>query len=107
MAHKNLTIYEGEFSGLRLHAFGIKQVLDYRCVIQIYQKRANPELWCARPVVRTGAHKWEATTAEQLMNVIENDWMYCVRMFAPTVIPLRSVSDLLKRKPPEIEAKKA
>jgi len=85
MNHKDPTIYEARFSRLRMHAFGMPQILAYTETVTVYQVRANPELWKARPVFARGSHKWEATTAEQLMTVIENDWCDCLIPWHETI----------------------
>ncbi|HLJ76896.1 MAG TPA: hypothetical protein VKT75_05760 [Acidobacteriaceae bacterium] len=78
MKLKDPTIYEARFSRLRLHAFGIPQILAYTETVQVYQARANPELWRARPVFNRGPHRWEAMTPIELMTIIENDWCDCL-----------------------------
>lgn len=71
---RNLTTYTARFSRLRLHAFGIQQVLEYETEVEIYQARVSPELWRARPVFSKGGHKWEAASAELLMDLIAADF---------------------------------
>jgi hypothetical protein len=95
MNHKDPTVYEARFSRLRMHAFGMAQILAYTETVQVYQARANPELWRARPVMARGSHKWEATSAEQLMTVIGNDWCDCLIPWHKVVaeLPAQRVED--------------
>lgn len=98
MNHKNPTVWEARFSRLRMHAFGMAQILQYTETVQVFQAKANPELWRARPVFARGAHSWEATSAEQLMTVIENDWCDLLIPWHTITVPLRSNSFVRKRK---------
>lgn len=84
MNYKDPTVYEARFSRLRLHAFGIPQILAYTETVQVYQARANPELWRARPNFNRGPHKWEASSPQELMTIIENDWYDCIHPWRKT-----------------------
>ena len=81
MPKRNLTTYRGRFSGIRMHAFGIPQTLDFVADIEIYQARVSPELWRARPKFEKGDHKWEACSAEALMCIIESDFVHHLKPF--------------------------
>lgn len=74
MKKREQTTYSGVFQNLKLTAFGIHQVLNYECTVEIYQARVNPELWRARPMFARNKHKWEAGTAEDLMALIRQDF---------------------------------
>lgn len=78
MNFRNPTIWTAQFSGLRLHAFGIEQTLHWATRIEVYQARAKPQLWRARPTFTHGKHNWEASSAEELMRVITKDFEECV-----------------------------
>lgn len=79
MKNRDQTTYRGRFSGLRLHAFGTAQILDYKADIEIYQARAQPELWRARPSFSRGPHKWETDSAAALMELIAGDFECCIQ----------------------------
>jgi hypothetical protein len=79
MPYRNTTLYRAEFTGLRLNAFGLDQVVDWAGTIVVFQKRVSPELWCARPTFSKGRHKWEAGSAEALMELISGDFVGVVR----------------------------
>ena len=74
MNHRDRTTYLGRFANLKLDAFGIKQTLQYEADVEIYQARANPELWRARPTFSRHEHKWEASSADELMVIITRDF---------------------------------
>lgn len=76
-AHRDLTIWAARFSNIRLHAFGIAQVLPCDLGIEIYQARCSPELWRARPQMQRIDHKWEAASAEALKELIASDFETC------------------------------
>ena len=78
MKHRDETIWTAQFSGLRLHAFGIPQTLHWATRVEIYQARANPELWRARPTFTHGQHNWEARTPEELRSIISADFEQCL-----------------------------
>lgn len=78
MKHRDTTIWTAQFTGLRLHAFGIPQTLNWATRIEIYQARANPELWRARPTFTHGRHNWESSTPEELMRIISADFEQCL-----------------------------
>lgn len=79
MNRKNLTTYRARFTGLKLNAFGFDQVVDFGDEIEVYQARANPELWKARPTFTRGGHTWEASSAEALMDIITRDFVGIVK----------------------------
>jgi hypothetical protein len=72
--YRNTKTYTAIFKNLKLEAFGIDQVIDYECLVEIYQARANPELWRARPTFSRNLHKWEARSAEDLQELIASDF---------------------------------
>jgi hypothetical protein len=71
---RNTNTYIATFRNLKLTAFGIDQVIDYNCLVEIYQARCSPELWRARPTFSRGRHKWEASSAELLQELIADDF---------------------------------
>jgi hypothetical protein len=79
MSYRNNDVYQAEFTGLRLTAFGIDQVVDWAGIVTVYQHRVSPEQWRARPVFSKGAHKWEAESADALMNLISADFVGVIR----------------------------
>ena len=74
MKTRNRTTYRATLSQMRMHAFGMEQVLDYTETIEIYQARVSPELWRARPTFSHGNHNWEAASADALMEIITADF---------------------------------
>lgn len=74
MNHRNLTTYTATLANIKLDAFGIRQTLPYEGRVEIYQARANPELWRARPMFSKGQHKWEANSAVDLARLITADF---------------------------------
>lgn len=74
MQRRNTTTYIATFRNLKLKAFGISQVIEYTCSVEIYQARSSPELWRARPTFSRGDHKWEAASCEGLQALIADDF---------------------------------
>jgi hypothetical protein len=75
---KNLDTYKARFTNLRIHVFGIEQVLGGEFVLEIYQARVSPELWLCRPSSRHTA-QWKARSAEDLMRTIESYFETCLQ----------------------------
>jgi hypothetical protein len=78
MNHKNLNTYRARFAKLHIHAFGKEQTLDSEFDVEIYQARANPELWLARPASQLTDSEWRASSAEALMTHIETYFEKCI-----------------------------
>lgn len=78
MSDRNHTTYRAKFSTLRMHAFGIEQEIGWDATVEIYQARVSPELWRARPNFDRNGHKWEAASAESLMEKISRDFVTVV-----------------------------
>lgn len=75
MVHKDTKIFRARFHNLKLHAFGIAQTLLFDTTVEIYQAKCHPPLWRARPVLARGQHKWQASSAEELMRLVEQDFV--------------------------------
>ena len=83
MKARNRTTYRATLSQMRMHAFGMAQVLDYTETVEIYQARVSPELWRARPTFSHGDHKWEASSADALIEIITADFEQVYRPWKP------------------------
>jgi hypothetical protein len=105
MKHRNPVVYQARFANLRLHAFGIEQVLEWAADIEIYQARVTPELWRARPMFSHRHHKWESASAEDLMDLIAADFERCIRDFQPYPAPLYKTPRPSLRKEPGTDTK--
>lgn len=88
MKTRNQTLYVAMFSKLKLDAFGIRNVLDYTTEVEIYQARMSPELWRGRPMFKGGGHKWEASSAEALMEIISADFQVTLRPWKEYPAPI-------------------
>lgn len=93
----NPTTYHAIFNRLRMHAFGKQQTLAYRGEVTIYQSSHSPERWRARPAFETGRHKWEASSAGALMQIIQDDFETQLTEW----IPKRASGPLLPRPQPQ------
>jgi hypothetical protein len=78
MKTKNETVFRGRFSRLKLSAWGFQQVIAWESEIEIYQARISPELWKAKPMMTSGNHGWEASTAQDLMAMVTGDFEDCL-----------------------------
>lgn len=107
MKTRNPAIWKARFSRMRMHAFGLEQVLDYETDVEIYQARVSPEVWRARPTFSHGRHYWEGNTAEDLMVKIRDDFEVVIRpwMMQPAPIGKPGLLSLVKK--PENTAKQA
>lgn len=85
---RNKTIYRAQFGRLKLNAFGIANTIDWSGAVELYQARVSPELWRARPNFTHGAHKWEASSADGLMRIIEADFEETIKPWRPWVVDL-------------------
>lgn len=79
MKRRNTNTFRAKFTGLRTHAFGIAQTINWTPEIVIYQARVSPELWRARPLMKHGNHIWEAAAAAQLMDLITSDFVGTIK----------------------------
>lgn len=75
MVNKDTRIFRARFHNLKLDAFGIAQTLLFDSTVEIYQAKCHPPLWRARPVLARGQHKWQASSAEELMRLVEQDFV--------------------------------
>jgi hypothetical protein len=107
MKTRNQTLYIAMFSKLKLDAFGIRNVLDYTTEVEIYQARVSPELWRGRPMFKRLAHKWEAASAEALMELISADFEVTLRPWKEYPAPIGKPARPSLRKAPEDAAKTA
>jgi hypothetical protein len=64
-------IYIGQFSGLKMTAFGREQILDYTTHITVTMESLFPPVWVARELAAKTNPAYNATSAEETMRRVE------------------------------------
>lgn len=74
MKTRNKTVYRATLSGLKGDAFGISHTFEWLATVELYQARVSPECWRSRPSFERQGHRWQAGSAERLMEIITRDF---------------------------------
>jgi len=75
---KDTRIFTATFRNLKLHAFGVDQVIKESFAVSIYQVSCRPARWAARPQLSRGPHQWVGPSAAAVQELVASDFEECI-----------------------------
>ncbi len=99
---KNPNVYRARMSGLRVNSFGLECVLGGEYSIEVYESRANPSQWDARPESRHTRH-WTHYDPAELMKLISPFFATCLEPWHLVGKPTPQCPDACDRLPAALQ----